>query len=287
MVFSITDEISRIGGMKLNFFFDVDGTLLPFGCDIPQSALDAISRAKREGHRIFVCTGRSRAELDPRLSVIPFDGGVFAGGSSVVYDGKEVARRLYTKEDVERVKGYLEKNGFLYLVQGTEGSYMDKASYEYFNNAVEKANGKTIDVPGLVMTPTLPENIDITKFIAMSPEGRMDEVRREFGEDFFVVDNTLCIPQSQMAEICLKGCDKGKGIEMMLSILGEKRESAVGVGDGANDMEMVEYSGLGVAMGNATDELKKAADFITTPAEKDGIYNAINYALDTYLPSLE
>ena len=60
--------------MRLNFFFDVDGTLLPFGKGLPESALEAILDAKSRGHRIFVCTGTSPSEMDKALSPIPFDG---------------------------------------------------------------------------------------------------------------------------------------------------------------------------------------------------------------------
>ena len=58
--------------------------------------------------------------------------------------------------------------------------------------------------------------------------------------------------QSDMAEICIPGVDKGSGIKTILSYYGEDRKSSVGVGDGANDIEMIEYCGLGIAMGNAT-----------------------------------
>ena len=85
--------------MKLNFFFDVDGTLLPFGRDVPQSAVNAISRARSNGHRVFLSTGRSTAEISSKLDVIPLDGGVYSAGAKVIADGKVLYKRIFTEEE--------------------------------------------------------------------------------------------------------------------------------------------------------------------------------------------
>ena len=105
---------------RLNFFFDVDGALLPFGKGLPDSALKAILDAKAKGHRIFVSTGRSPLEMDPRLSPIPFDGGVYAGGCTVIYQGETVYRRRCTEKERETLLSYFEKEGILSLIQCDE-----------------------------------------------------------------------------------------------------------------------------------------------------------------------
>ena len=86
-----------------------------------------------------------------------------------------------------------------------------------------------------------------------------------------------------MCEICLPSSDKGSGIRNLMAYLKEDMQTAVGVGDGANDVEMIEYGGLGIAMGNASECAKEAADYVTTSVESDGIKNAIDYALGVYL----
>ena len=100
---------------------------------------------------------------------------------------------------------------------------------------------------------------------------------------FHVIDNTLGIDNAIMCEICLPSSDKGSGIRNLMAYLKEDMKTAVGVGDGANDVEMIEYCGLGIAMGNASECAKEAADYVTTSVESDGIKNAIDYALGVYL----
>ncbi|MBQ0071702.1 MAG: HAD family hydrolase [Spirochaetales bacterium] len=268
--------------MKLNFFFDLDGTLLPFGQSIKESAVEAIRKAQAEGHRMFVCTGRSPAELDPRLSVIHFDGGVFSAGGTVILDGKELYRRRYTEEEKKFVFSYLKEQKFLPMVQTEDGTYLTPEGVACFRDNLQKHIGTVIDVPGFIVMDEIPEDITVNKFLFLSPDGRGDQVRRDLKDKFVIVDNTVGLPQSMMAEIVLKGVTKATGMARILEAVRETRESSVGIGDGANDMEMVEYAGLGVAMGNASPELKDNADYITGDCDKEGIAEAIAYATTQY-----
>ena len=118
--------------MRLNFFFDVDGTLLPFGKGLPESALEAILDAKSRGHRIFVSTGRSPSEMDKALSPIPFDGGVYSAGCLVIAEGKILEERSYSRKQVEEVLTYLKEMGQLTMIQTSNGTYMPSKAYEYF-----------------------------------------------------------------------------------------------------------------------------------------------------------
>ena len=269
--------------MRLNFFFDVDGTLLPFGKGLPESALKAILDAKNKGHRVFVSTGRSPSEMDKALSHIPFDGGVYSAGCLVIAEGKILEDRGYTKDQVNEVLSYLKEKGHLAMIQTSSGTYMPNKAYEFFKDSLIRNNGISIKIPGLVVTDAIPSDIEVKKVLVLSPEGRVDEVRRDLGDRYNIVDNTVGLKQSDMAEICLFGVDKGSGIKTILEYYGEERESSVGVGDGANDLEMIEYCGLGIAMGNADQELKNKADWITSDVNDNGLKNAIEYAEEVYL----
>ena len=272
--------------MRLNFFFDVDGTLLPFGKGLPESALEAILDAKSRGHRIFVSTGRSPSEMDKALSPIPFDGGVYSAGCLVIAEGKILEERSYSRKQVEEVLTYLKEMGQLAMVQTSNGTYMPSRAYDFFKESLIKSNGISIKIPGLIVSDSIPEDLDVKKILVLSPSGRVDEVRRDLGDRYNIVGNTVGLKQSDMAEICLKGVDKGSGIKTILSYYGDERISSVGVGDGANDIEMIEYAGLGIAMGNADERLKEKADWITDDVNQDGLKKAIEFARRDYLSKL-
>ena len=82
-------------------------------------------------------------------------------------------------------------------------------------------------------------------------------------------------------EILPKGVDKATAIEKLLLMLRCTREELICFGDGYNDMTMLEYAGMGVAMGNAKDEVKAVADYITSGNDEDGIVEVIDkFVLD-------
>ena len=72
-------------------------------------------------------------------------------------------------------------------------------------------------------------------------------------------------------EFLSKTCNKGEGVKSLAESLGIKREEVIAIGDAGNDLHMIEYAGLGVAMGNAFEEVKEKADFITKSNEEDGV----------------
>lgn len=272
--------------MRLNFFFDVDGTLLPFGKGLPESALRAILDAKEKGHRIFVSTGRSPGEMDKALSPIPFDGGVYSAGCTVIIGGNIIVQKGFEKDQEKEVLDFLEREGHIPMIQATEGTYLTPEGYDFFKSSLEKNNGISIKIPGLQIVDQFPKDLKVKKILVLSPEGRIDEVREKLKDRYCVVPNTVGIAQSDMAEICLLGVDKGSGIKAMLSYLGEERESSVAVGDGANDIEMIEYAGLGIAMGNGDLCLKEKADWISDDVNNDGLKKAIEYAEKVYCRKL-
>ena len=71
-----------------------------------------------------------------------------------------------------------------------------------------------------------------------------------------------------------KGITKATGIQKVLDFYGADVKDAIGIGDGANDIEMLKFCGTGIAMGNADERAKAAADIITDDIDKDGLYNA-------------
>ena len=77
-------------------------------------------------------------------------------------------------------------------------------------------------------------------------------------------------------EITRKGVSKGKAVAMLASFYGLKREEIIAIGDSENDLSMIEYAGLGIAMGNASEIVKQKADYITDSNDNEGVANAIN-----------
>lgn len=84
--------------MSKIIFLDVDGTLVDYEGRIPQSAVDAIRQARGNGHRVYICTGRSKAEVYDDIWNIGIDGMIGGNGSYVEDNGEVIMHRHITKE---------------------------------------------------------------------------------------------------------------------------------------------------------------------------------------------
>jgi Cof subfamily protein (haloacid dehalogenase superfamily) len=115
---------------------------------------------------------------------------------------------------------------------------------------------------------------EITKIMFSQTEKllakKMLELPKEFFNEYNVV-KTMPI----VLEIMDKDCNKGYGVKVLAEKLGIKKEEVICIGDQANDIEMITYAGLGIAMGNAIEELKSVAQYVTSDNDNDGVAKAI------------
>lgn len=266
--------------MSKYFFFDVDGTLLPFGKSIPESAVYSIKAAEALGSKCFIASGRSLAEL-PKFENLEFDGYICSAGATIEIDGKRIYSAHIERPLFDKLFAYLQSHGLYVLTQTDRATYMSAEAEKMFKSLLLKYIGRLVELNGLVISDSIPEDEDVKKVLFLSDESGygVERVRAEIDPAFTVVNNTVGLPTNLMAEIVLSGISKATGIEKILSYFGADRKDSVAVGDGSNDIEMVEYAGIGIAMGNSSDDLIAVADYVSTDIEDDGIKNAIFYAL--------
>ena len=93
--------------MSKLIFLDVDGTLVDYHNRIPESAVKAIRQAREKGHLVYVCTGRSKAEMQPELWEIGLDGMIGGNGSYVEHHGQVLMHQLISKEDAAKIVDWL------------------------------------------------------------------------------------------------------------------------------------------------------------------------------------
>ncbi len=263
----------------LYFFFDVDGTLLPFGKDIPESTRRAISLIREHGSRSFLATGRSLIEIPDAIRSLGFDGGVYSAGATVEAAGHYIFRRRMTEAERDSILDYCRYHGFRMLIQSDDGTYIRKDDLEYWQSLLLRHVGRLLDIPGIKVTDSIPLSIIKLLYICNGDGMPVEEVAAEVPAGFSVVANTVGLPSHLMGEIVLSDITKATGIDSILGFYGGSIEDAVAIGDGANDIEMVAHAGLGIAMGNADDSLKEIAGYITDDISDDGLLKAVEFAL--------
>ena len=265
-------------------FLDVDGTLADYENRIPPSAVRAVRAARRSGHRVYICTGRSRAEVYPPLWDIGLDGMIGGNGSYVEDHGHVVMHQLLTLEQCRRAVDWLNSRGLEFYLESNSGLYASEQFAEKAQPAVREYSRRRgrDGAEHMTVSQAFPDMIygaglyrdDLNK-ISYLLDSYQDFLDAK--EQFADMENGTWGGAGETAlfgDLGVKGITKGNAAARLLDYLGAKQEDTVAFGDAKIDIPMFEFCHTGVAMGNAGEEAKAAADFVTGDVEEDGLYDA-------------
>ena len=244
-------------------FLDIDGTLISDSFRIPQENLDAIAAARAKGHMVFINTGRSWGNIPNELrEQFNVDGIIAGSGAMIIMNGETVFKRKFDSETVRKSAEYFFENRECWCV--FEGL---KTNYIIANAGYQVRDGRQIELKSIDdLSLFLPdEEIQVIAAGPVVPDEFMQMLNNEM--TFFIMRT--------YADCVIKGCDKAKGIERALEITGIKRENTIAVGDSNNDLAMLEYAGISVAMGNSQENILQMADYVTDTAANAGVGKAI------------
>ncbi len=246
-------------------FFDVDGTLLSHVTHtVPQSARDSLAALRAKGIKTYLCTGRHVLELDLLpVSDIPFDGYITLNGHLCLDADRQPLYALPFPEDTTRALIDIFTRQQLPLVLVEESGL----TLNFVNDTVIRAQ-KAISTPVPDVAPY--DGGPIYQASTYAPPEEDERIR------------ALMPPNCHAArwndrgvDLILDGGGKVAGIRYVLEREGILPEECIAFGDAENDTEMLEFCGIGIAMGNAQDALKRVADHVTTDIDEDGIKNAL------------
>jgi len=109
--------------MSKVIFIDVDGTLLTYENILPPSATEAIRTARKNGHKVYICTGRSRAEVYDYIWDIGLDGMIGGNGSYVESDGKVIMHQVISLEDAKHIVDWLHSRKLEFYLESNAGLF--------------------------------------------------------------------------------------------------------------------------------------------------------------------
>ena len=245
-------------------FFDVDGTLVDMEKKVITPAMiETLKHLKENGIILCMATGRG-PYLVPSFPGIDFD--VFLSyNASYCYTKDEVIfSNPIPKEDVKAIvenASEIHRPVFLAGVEGGGANGCDKDLADYFAIAKSKVN--------------VLDNFDFEKLMDKKVYQMMVGCyKEEYADILRDVDGArITTWWTRAADITPANGNKGVGVRKILDYYHLDKENAIAFGDGTNDIEMLEAVGTGVAMGNATDDVKAVADAICGHVAEDGIYH--------------
>ncbi|AXI67297.1 Cof-type HAD-IIB family hydrolase [Streptococcus suis] len=257
---------------------DMDGTLLDEQKELKQAQIDAIHQAVEAGVKIVLCTGRPLAGVKPFVEQLGFDTEeefIIVNNGCSTHSTKD-----WSLIDWEE----LSSQDIAYLDSFTASDQVQISLFDeedYFVLA-EKANARVNLDAGLVgMTPI---SIDLAEATAgkhrffeamfVGEKEAIDAFENQHN-DTLSKDYTTVRSQDYLLEILPNGASKASGLKKLADRLGILPEEIMAMGDANNDLEMIEFAGLGIAMGNANEQVKAIAQDITDTNENNGVAKAI------------
>ena len=249
-------------------FFDIDGTLVSFNTHkVAQSSINALKQLRQKGIKIFIATGRHPLAIN-MLGDLEFDGYVCINGG-LCLEGKEntIYQHTIQKKDIETLVNYMEtKNNFPAIIVQRDESFSN-----FFDDKVYQVL-ELLDFPAPPQKSILHAlDSDVFQVIAFFNNETEQDVLTHLPH----CETTRWHPS--FGDIIPLGSNKHIGIDKIIEHFGIDISETMAFGDGGNDITMLRHVNIGVAMGNANDEVKKSADYITTSADDDGIYNALKH----------
>lgn len=248
-------------------FFDIDGTLVSFSTHrIPESTWRALDEARRKGVLLFIATGRHTSVMQEGhvLGDFPYDGYITLNGQYCYTREGMVHQNCVPAADIRALVELLDRDPFPCLFMEKDRIYANR-----IDDNMRSAH-KAVNLP-------LPEVADYHRALHHDV----------YQLNFFLTPEEESYPLSRMpgcaatrwspyfSDITPRGGSKRIGIEKMLAHFGIPASDTMAFGDGGNDIEMLRFAGVGVAMGNAGEEVRQAADYVTDDVDHDGIQNAL------------
>lgn len=263
--------------MKL-IFLDIDGTLTEPGSNVPPfSALEAIRKAQKNGHRVFLCTGRNTGMAKPVYDY-GFDGIISLAGAYVMIGDEVIYDQPMPQDDFNDLLDILHRNGVFCTVETADKTYGDENLGDFLANA--DADNSEIERWRMALKSSLGilplseyDGAPAYKIVIMCQYSKqLEEARRKYEDRYdFVIQEVKEHGNCLNGELIYREFDKGRAVRMVADHYGISIEDTIGFGDSMNDLPMIKTVGTSLVMANGSEELKKISSYTVPSVRDDGI----------------
>ena len=258
---------------------DLDGTLLPGQGGISERVKAAIGRAQARGIAIVLASGRTFASTAAFARELRTDAPIICHQGALVKEpvtGRVLHEDLVPIDLMRDVVAFSRQHDLHVNVYIDDQTYMEKPGIEV---GLYSALSRRSHHPVSDLMAALDRNPTKCIWVSATLEGTeaiLPQLRKAFEGRLRVVRSHPLLIEGVMPTV-----SKGRGLALVADHLGVAQAETVAIGDNENDLEMIEWAGLGLAMGNATSEVKAAADCVLPPISEDGAaYGIESYVLN-------
>ncbi|CQR47000.1 Sugar phosphatase YidA [Paraliobacillus sp. PM-2] len=252
---------------------DLDGTLLTDNKVISERTKRIVLQAKKEGHIVVIATGRPHRasidyyhELELNTPMVNFNGALIHHPTDTKWQALHSPLPVRTAKEIIQTCYNLEVKNI--MAEVSDDVYIDR----YDEELMEILHTNKEDNPITIGSLKNELKVDPTSLLIHPRESHITSLREQLDTDHAtVIEHRKWGAPWNVIEIVRKGMNKAVGLKRISHYYHIPQENIIAFGDEDNDLEMIEYAGIGVAMGNAIDELKQIANYVTDNNEQDGI----------------
>lgn len=261
-------------------FLDVDGTYADYGI-VPEGHVRAVRAAREAGHRVLLCTGRPVSMLPESILGAGFDGLVASAGAYVEVSGTVLVDRCFPADLAARTVAALDTHDAVYILEAQEALHVSPAAAErlraivhaHFSQAPGGPAGSSAILDAVHQTADRAA-VPFAKVSVFDSPIAMELLVNEIGSDIAVVANSVADNGRHAGELFQRGISKADGVAAVIAHLGIARGDTIAIGDGANDLEMIAYAGIGVAIEGSAPEVLAIADRTAAGPRQEGLTDA-------------
>lgn len=245
-------------------FFDIDGTLLDFNKELPDSTREAVKTLKENGVYVAIATGRAPFMIEDIRKELDIDSYVCFNGQYVVFENEIIYRNPLPKSKLHNLLEHTKNKRIPVVLMNEHGA---RTTVPYSKHIEETLRSFKLDHPE--HDEEYHHHYDIFQSLLYCTEQEEKEYTQEHRDLKFIRWHPVCM------DVVPFGGSKAIGINEFIKRAEFQLENVYAFGDGLNDIEMLQTVGTGIAMGNAEKELLKHADVVTSSVDEDGIYNGL------------
>ena len=259
-------------------FLDVDGTYADYGI-VPADHVQAVRDARAAGHKVFLCTGRPMSMLPENILEAGFDGVVASAGAYVVVGTEVLVDSRFSPDLAARAVGALDDHNAVYILEAPAELYVAPAAEARLRAIMEghfqsRPEGKPTGSSAILGSVTALADragASFAKISVFESPVPMEQLVAKIGAEIAVVGNSIAAEGAHAGELYRRGISKADGMAAVIDHLGIAREDTIAFGDGQNDLEMIVFAGIGVAIEGSHPELVALADRVAAPPAREGL----------------
>ena len=265
-------------------FLDIDGTYADHGL-APEAHVAAVRAARSRGHLVFVCTGRPLSMVPGHILDAGFDGTITGAGARVEVNGELLRDQRFEPGLAALIVETLNAHGAAYILEAPEALHGRTGVDQRLREVLGPIFAGRPQHDGILSTDVDPledilgpmqysddlRSTSYAKISVFDSPVPLKQLMEGFGPGAGLIPSSLSALGDRAGEIFMAGTHKAVGIQVVEARLGLHRADIVAIGDSANDIEMLEYAGVGIAVEGGHPGVLAVADRTTAGPAGEGV----------------